>query len=94
MMMTLTFADARAIVRNAEEPFWNAEGTFHVAEIGREDATHFYVYAGPREEPRLESLTFTAFARFVSKKSGDVEVVPMISALDRLGRMTEVSSRV
>lgn len=91
----LTFEDARRIVADEEEA---------VSRIGCEDSTHFYVYCGPANavaafedsslDPEGEATDYAALARFVSKATGDVEVLPMIAALDRIFTMTEIRSDV
>lgn len=92
----LRFEDAREIIRRSEIDGWNPDnGTFHVLPVGSEDATHFYVVAGAYEdlvESKMEYTNFAPVARFVDKRTGEVEAVPLIGAQDRISRMRRVST--
>ena len=92
----LTFDDAREIIQRSESEGWNPEnGTFHVLQVGSEDATHFYVVAGAYEDlvdANIEYTNFAPVARFVDKRTGEVDAVPLIGAQKRISRMRKVSS--
>lgn len=46
--MAITFAEAKAIVRAAEESIWT-QGNYQVEDDGWEDATHYLVVRGAAE---------------------------------------------
>jgi hypothetical protein len=48
--VSVSFAEAKAIVRAAEEPGWKNRGTYQIQDEGWEDATHYLVVRGPAED--------------------------------------------
>lgn len=72
----VTFEQARQLVRDLEEPTFAGPGTYMVADWGREDATHFQVVTGAREDlvdhdPAYRPLDAPVW--FVDKVTGTVD---------------------
>jgi hypothetical protein len=87
-----TFAEAKEIVRTAEEPTWT-QGTYQIEADGWEDATHYLVVRGTAEDdPSLVSIPGSV--PLVDKQTGAIEyVVPHLPEVaERLDAMTPVRS--
>ena len=87
--MSITFAEAKAIVRAAEEADWT-QGTYQIEDDGWEDATHYLVVRGTAEDdPNL--VIIPGQVPLVSKETGEIEYVVAHTEWDRLDAMTPVS---
>ena len=74
-MSSITFEEAREIVRRQVEPTWNRRGqTFYVAEWGRENDQFFMVFAESREylvDGDVEAIEDTGALHLVDKITGE-----------------------
>jgi hypothetical protein len=87
--VAVTFAEAKAIVRAAEEADWQL-GTYMIEPDGWEDATHYLVVRGRAEDdPNL--VIIPGLVPLVSKETGEIEYVVAHAEWDRLDAMTPVS---
>jgi hypothetical protein len=87
--VAITFAEAKAIVRSAEEATWN-QGTYQIEDDGWEDATHYLVVRGTAEDdPNL--VIIPGLVPLVSKETGEIEYVVAHAEWDRLDAMTPLS---
>jgi hypothetical protein len=95
-MAVVTFEQARAVVDREFRPDWPARlGTFMVAEYGREDDDDYFVVAGAREYLVGGDSDYVLMdwpALFVSKATGALATVPVISVFRRLDRMRPVGA--
>ena len=87
--MTISFTEAKAIVRAAEEPSWK-QGTYQIDDDGYEDATHYLVVRGPAED---EFVELDSPVPLVNKQTGSITyVLPHLpDVVERLDAMTPVS---
>ena len=76
--MTITFTQAKAIVRAAEESTWT-QGTYLIEDEGFEDATHYLVVRGAAEamgdSPNPNYIIVPGFVPLVDKRTGEIEYV-------------------
>lgn len=89
----ITFAEAKAIVRAAEEPNWPARsGTYQIEDEGWEDATHYLVVRGPAESDPNIIIILPGLVPLVDKQTGEIEYVVAHDpeTRDRLDAMTPV----
>jgi hypothetical protein len=85
----VTFAEAKAIVRAAEESTWT-QGTYQMEDDGWEDATHYLVVRGTAEDdPNL--VIIPGLVPLVSKATGEISYIVAHTEWDRLDAMTPVS---
>ena len=85
----ISFAEAKAIVRAAEEKDWTP-GTYMMEADGWEDATHYLVVRGTAEDdPNL--VIIPGLVPLVSKRPGRFEYVVAHTEWDRLDAMRPVS---
>jgi hypothetical protein len=88
--VVITFAEAKEIVRAAEEPTWT-EGTYQIEADGWEDATHYLVVRVTAEDdPNL--VIIPGVLPLVSKATGEIEYVVLLEEWNRLDAMTPVRS--
>jgi hypothetical protein len=75
----ITFAEAKEIVRAAEEADWTV-GTYQIDDEGFEDATHYLVVRGAAEamgnNPDPNYILVPGLVPLVSKETGEIECVP------------------
>lgn len=88
--MVISFAEAKTIVRAAEESTWT-QGTYQIEDEGFEDATHYLVVRGAAEleetlDPNL--VIIPGLVPLVSKATGEIEYVVAHTEWDRLYAMT------
>ena len=89
--MAITFAQAKEIVRAAEEPDWT-QGTYQIEADGWDDATHYLVVRGTAEDdPNL--VIIPGLVPLVNKATGEIEcVVPHLpEVVARLDATSPVS---
>jgi hypothetical protein len=87
--VVITFAEAKATVRAAEESTWT-QGTYMIEADGWEDATHYLVVRGTAEDnPNL--VIIPGLVPLVSKETGEIEYVVAHAEWNRLDAMTPVS---
>jgi len=87
--LMITFAEAKEIVRAAEEPTWTL-GTYKIEDDGWEDATHYLVVRGTAEDDP-SYIVVPGLVPLVSKATGEIEYVVAHTEWDRLDAMTPVS---
>jgi len=88
----ITFAEAKAIVRAAEEADWDL-GTYQIEAEGFEDATHYLVLRGAAEAGTDPNYVIVGdVVPLVSKSSGEIEYVVPHLEFDKLDAMTPVRS--
>ena len=91
--MAITFAQAKEIVRAAEESTWTP-GTYQIEDDGWEDATHWLVVRGAAEamddNPDPNYIIVPGLVPLVEKETGEVEhLVPQLpEVVARLDAMT------
>lgn len=92
--MAITFAQAKEIVRAAEESTWTV-GTYQIEADGWEDATHYLVVRGAAEamgdNPDPNFVIIPGVLPLVSKATGEIEYVVLLEEWNRLDAMTPVS---
>jgi hypothetical protein len=88
-MVVITFAEAKVIVRAAEESTWT-QGTYTIEPDGFEDEIHYLVVRGPAEDDLVE---IDSDVPLVNKQTGAIEyVLPHLpEVVERLDAMTPVS---
>jgi hypothetical protein len=88
----ITFEEARLIVERSLHGSWSPQlGTLITLPVGSQNATHWRVVAGAREylvEHDDDFNLMDAPAMLVSKRTGEVSRLVVISNLDLLGSMT------
>ena len=82
----ITFAEAKEIVRAAEEKDWTV-GTYMIEADGWEDATHYLVVRGAAE-PNL--VIIPGLVPLVNKETGEIEYIVAHAEWDRLDAMQRV----
>jgi hypothetical protein len=85
----ITFAEAKAIVRAAEESTLT-QGTYLVEPDGWEDATHYLVVRGTAEDDP-SYVVVPGLVPLVSKATGEIEYIVAHTEWNRLDAMTPVS---
>jgi hypothetical protein len=74
--VAISFAEAKAIVRAAEESTWTP-GTYQIEDEGFEDATHYLVVRGAAEamgdNPDLNFIIVPGLVPLVSKETGETK---------------------
>jgi hypothetical protein len=87
--VAITFAQAKEIVRAAEEADWT-HGTYQIEDDGWEDATHYLVVRGPAESDS-NLIIVRGLVPLVDKQTGEIEYIVAHAEWDRLDAMTPVS---
>ena len=94
--MTLTYADAMAIVDANYRPLWGGSfGTFYVSPEGEEDDEAFLVPWGAREylvDDDLNYLLINNTVTLVMKATGEIEQHNTPLIFDRLNAMRPVTA--
>jgi hypothetical protein len=91
----ITFAEAKAIVRAAEESIWTV-GTYQIEDEGWEGATHYLVVRGAAEavgdNPDPNFIIVPGLVPLVDKQTGEIEyvVAHLPEVVERLDAMTAV----
>jgi hypothetical protein len=85
--VAITFAQAKAIVRAAEEST-STQGTYLIEDEGFEDATHYLVVRGAAEamgdSPDPNYILVPGLVPLVDKRTGEIEyVVPHLPEVAR-----------
>ncbi|HET9779376.1 MAG TPA: hypothetical protein VFP81_08840 [Propionibacteriaceae bacterium] len=76
--MAITFAQAKEIVRAAEEADWRV-GTYQIEDDGWEDATHWLVVRGAAEAmgdgPDRNFIVVPGLVPLATRETGEIECV-------------------
>lgn len=92
LTVPITFAEAKAIVRAAEEADWDL-GTYQIEDEGFEDATHWLVVRGAAEAGTDPNYVIVGdVVPLVSKATGEITYIVPHMEFDRLDAMTPVCS--
>jgi hypothetical protein len=87
----ISFAEAKEIVRAAEESTWTV-GTYQIEDEGFEDATHWLVVRGAAEAGTDPSYVIIGdVVPLVDKQTGEISYIVPHAEWNRLDAMTPVS---